>query len=124
MRYTPEDGRWEVVETPGTRAARGAFTKEDFEASRQSLKKYLCNYFSNGQCNTAQGDSINPLGATPSGGKILKVRWALPGGGKSGGLRLTVVVYCKERRVVIAEAFVRNTDPPSQSFLDAVADFP
>lgn len=32
--------------------------------------------------------------ATAKGGKVLKVRWAIPGSGKSGSLRLVVVAYC------------------------------
>jgi len=35
----------------------------------------------------------------PEGGKVLKVRWALPGSGKSGSLRLVVVACCDEKRV-------------------------
>ena len=76
-------------DTPDRRKRRGprCFFEEEFKATREALKKYLCHYFSNGTCNTA-GSGISPMGATPKGGKILKVRWAMPGCGKSGGLRL------------------------------------
>ena len=103
MRYDPEDGDWEVLDTPGIAEARAAFSKPEFAASRASLKKFLCGYFSSGDCNTAQGKAIRPIGATPEGGKILKARRVLPGEGKRGGLRLAVVVYCEQRRVVILE---------------------
>ena len=120
-RYNPGDGIWELLQSAGNAEAREAFSEEYFKESKNALQKYLCNYFSTGECNFAFGKSICPMGATPGGGKILKVRWALPGGGKSGGLRLCVVVYCKKRRVVIAEAFLRKDDPPTQAFLDATA---
>jgi len=55
-----------------------------YEQSKQALKLFLCAYFSTGTCTQSQGTSIVPIGATPSGGKILKVRWALPGQGKMG----------------------------------------
>jgi hypothetical protein len=42
---------------------------------------------------------------------VLKVRWGLAGEGKSGGLRLIVVAYCDEKKVVIAEALQRRDDP-------------
>lgn len=59
------------------------------------------------------------MGATPAGGKILKVRWGLPGMGKSGGLRLAVVAYCESREVVIAGAFLRSDDPDDATFFAA-----
>lgn len=58
-----------------------------------------------------QGKSISPIGATAAGGKRLKVRWLIPGKGKSGGLRLAVVAYCEERLVKVAGAWVRKDDP-------------
>ena len=53
-----------------------AFSEDAFEASKKALKKFLCDYFSSGDCNRSQGNAICPVGATASGGKILKVRWA------------------------------------------------
>jgi hypothetical protein len=34
---------------------------------------------------------------------------------------MAVVVYCKERRVVIADAFVRKDDPTDEEFLGSAA---
>lgn len=121
-KYEPSDGKWEILHTAGNAEARAAFSEAAFQQSKESLKKYLCQYFSQGDCNSALGKSICPIGATPSGGKILKVRWGLPGCGKRGSLRLAVVVYCAKRRVVVAESFIRKDDPPSQAFLDSVAN--
>lgn len=58
----------------------------------------------------------------PKGGKVLKVRWALPGCGKSGSLRLVVVAYCNEKRVHIAQAFERRDNPSDGDVQDAVTD--
>ncbi|HEX4382081.1 MAG TPA: hypothetical protein VH083_04005 [Myxococcales bacterium] len=71
-----------------------------------------------------QGSSISPMksSATAAGGKRLKVRWAMPGSGKSGGLRLAVAVYCKEKHVKIAGAWLR-TDNPSDDAFDAAFGF-
>jgi hypothetical protein len=122
VRYAPEDGKWEIIQTQGLAEVRTAYADGAFRDAKNALKKFLCSYFSVGDCNVAQGKAICPIGATSGGGKILKVRWGVPGCGKSGGLRLCVVVYCDRRRVVIAEAFARSDDPPSQAFLDAVAE--
>ena len=60
--------------------------------------------------------------ASPRGGKVLKVRWAYPGCGKSGSLRLVVVAYCEQKRVHIAQAFDRREDPSDDDIRDAVAE--
>lgn len=54
------------------------------------------------------GSTISPLGATKSGGKILKVRWKYMGAGKSGGLRLCLVAFCEQLRVVLCHASLRR----------------
>ncbi len=123
MQYQPEDGKWQV----GGNAKllfdlREQMTPEAYEQNKRALQEFLCGYFSSGDCDNAQGDSISPLKATAKGGKVLKVRWALPGSGKSGSLRLVVVAYCDERRVHIAQAFRRRDNPTDDDVRDAVAD--
>lgn len=122
--YEPQDGKWSIVPTAnGLKEAREKIGEESYSKSKAALKTYLCNYFSTGKdCTEKQGVAISPVGATPKGGKILKVRWALPGCGKSGGLRLAVVAYCSELRVVIAEAFLRKDDPSDADFATATKD--
>jgi hypothetical protein len=97
-------------------------TPEDYEQDKQALQEFLCGYFSTGDCRNAQGSSISPMKASPKGGKVLKVRWAYPGCGKSGSLRLVVVAYCDEKRVHIAQAFARRDDPTDDDIRDAVSD--
>lgn len=123
MHYQPEDGKWQL----GGQAEllfhlREQMTAEAYEQDKRALQEFLCGYFSSGDCNNALGDSISPLKATRKGGKVLKVRWALPGCGKSGSLRLVVVAYCHEKRVHIAHAFRRSDNPSDDEFRDAVAD--
>lgn len=125
MKYSPSDGRWSVLSSAeGIWEARKLMDEETYERTKEALKEFLCAYFSTGRCIQKQGKSISPIGATPSGGKILKVRWGLPGRGKSGSLRLAVVAYCEEKRVVIAEAFLRSTDPSSDDFFSATQSLP
>jgi len=123
MRYAPEDGKWQL----GPKATvlfelRERMTPEDYEQDKWALQEFLCGYFSSGDCRNAQGSSISPMKATPNGGKVLKVRWAYPGCGKSGSLRLVVVAYCDERRVHIAQAFDRRDNPTDDEIQDAVSD--
>ncbi len=124
MHYLPTDGKWQV----GGNAKllidlRQQMTPDQFEAERRALQEFLCGYFSSGDCNHSLGDSISPLKATPKGGKVLKVRWGLPGTEKSGSLRLVIVAYCDERRVHIVQAFNRRDNPVDDDFCDAVEDY-
>jgi hypothetical protein len=123
--YRPSDGTWQIANyAPGIQEARALLGEELYEENKKALQEFLCNYFSAGACNAAQGSSISPLGATRAGGKILKVRWALPGCGKSGSLRLCVVAYCAELRVFVAAGFMRRENPTDQDFKDATALLP
>lgn len=100
---------------------RVAFGTEAYEAERTALKIYLCGYFNSGTCAHKQGTQISPMRSTftQAGGKCLKVRWGLPGQGKSGGLRLAVVVYCERRHVKLCGAWRRNADPSDTEFAAA-----
>jgi len=125
MHYQPEDAKWQV----GAHAAlihelRERLPEGEYENQKRALKEFLCGYFSTDSgCRTAQGNSIAPLKATPKGGKVLKVRWAYPGCGKSGSLRLVFVAYCDELRVHIAQAFDRRDDLGDDDISDSVADY-
>jgi hypothetical protein len=90
-----------------------------YEESRKTLKENLCAYFSSSGSCTKRGRSVSPVGGTKGGGKRLKVRWALPGRGKSGSLRLAVVAYCDERLVKIAGAWDRKAEPSDEDLAAA-----
>lgn len=123
MHYQPKDGKWQLGgDAKLLIELRQQMTPEEYTQEKQAIQEFLCGYFSSGDCNNAMGDSISPLKATPKGGKVLKLRWALPGSGKSGSLRLVVVAYCEERRVHIAQAFKRRDNPTDDDFRDAVDD--
>jgi hypothetical protein len=98
-------------------------SEEEFSENKRALQEFLCGYFSSGDCRNAQGKSVAPIRVTAKGGKVLKVRWAYPGCGKSGSLRLVVVAYCNEKRVHIAQAFDRRDDPSNDDIDDAIADY-
>ncbi len=124
MHYRPTDGKWQV----GGNARllidlRQQMIPEQYAEEKRALQDFLCGYFSSGDCNHSLGDSISPLKATANGGKVLKVRWTLPGSGKSSSLRLVVVAYCDERRVHIAQAFNRRDNPTDDDFRDAVSNY-
>jgi hypothetical protein len=118
---TPSDITWEVLQ--GCRSNIGELKRllgSRYEESKEALQETLCDYFNGGNCDY-KGMQISPIGATKSGGKCLKVRWALPGGGKSGGLRIAVVGYCDTKRVKLAGMWVRKDDPSDEEFANAVA---
>lgn len=124
MQYEPSDGKWQVGgEAKLLIELRQQMSSEQYEDEKRALQEFLCGYFSSGDCNHALGDSISPLKATKKGGKVLKVRWALPGSGKSGSLRLVVVAYCDEKRVYIAQAFSRRDNPSDDDFRGAVEQY-
>jgi hypothetical protein len=123
MEYAPESITWIVLPL-----AHACFNKvrlqvdaEEYEKDKAALKRFLCGYFSTGDCGHKQGKSIVPMKSsnTAAHGKALKVRWAYPGCGKSGGLRLAVVAYCDSRIVKIAGAWQRADDPNDDDFFAA-----
>ncbi|MBL4847177.1 MAG: hypothetical protein JKY65_16785 [Planctomycetes bacterium] len=92
-----------------------------YAADVDALRLYLVQYFNSYRhCSEKQGDSINPIGASESGLKRLKVRWTYPGSGKSGGLRLGFLLDCDERRVMLG--YGRRRRDTSDSALRAALD--
>ena len=123
MHYSPKDGTWQIGEKAALISQlRERMTSDEYEAQKKALKEFLCGYFSSGNCTNTQGKSISPMKATPLGGKVLKVRWAYPGCGKSGSLRLVVVAYCEQLRVHMAGAFYRRDNPTDEDIRDVVAN--
>lgn len=86
-----------------------------YAESTRSLQDLLCDYFDATACMGDLGKSIRPVGGTNDGGKLLKVRQALPGRGKSGGLRLLIVAYCDEQRVLVVKAGERKIADKAQA---------
>ncbi|QDT75863.1 hypothetical protein [Lacipirellula limnantheis] len=101
---------------------RNHMTPEAYLEQKKALQKFLCGYFSTGGCNGSLANAISPLKAAPRAGKVLKVRWAYPCCGKSGGVRLVVVAYSEAKRVHIAKAFYRSDDPSDDDIRDGVND--
>lgn len=113
---------WEVLKraTVDLVAFRHEMGEAAYNEQTRSFQDFFCDYINTGsQCRT-KGCNVSPMGGTKAGGKSFKVRWALPGMGKSGGLRLAVVAYCDAKRVKIAAAWMRRDDPADDEFADAV----
>lgn len=83
------------------------------------MKQFICNFVNAvGECDQKQGKSISPVGSRGKA-KLLKMRWALPGRGKSGGLRLLLAAYCADRWISIVGAWKRDTDPDDEDIDEA-----
>jgi len=71
---------------------------DGYAHSRTKMREMLCDYFSGDTgCSARGGSAISTLGSACGTGKLLKVRWLLPGSGKSGGLRFAVVAFILRR---------------------------
>jgi hypothetical protein len=101
----------------------------DFEENKQALKDFLCGYFNSNHNNYTkeQGKTISPINIrdiTSQNSKVLKVRWNLPGKGKSGGLRLAILIKLNHNNIVyevkICGAWVRKSDPSDEEINIAV----
>jgi hypothetical protein len=122
----PDEIAWKVLapaaELFGTIRKQG--TPEAYETGKNGLKQLLCDYFnsdSGKDCAKKSGKTISPVGSpTGKGGKCLKVRWLVPGGGKSGGLRIAIVAYCGAKQVKLAGAWLRKEDPSDDEFVAVV----
>jgi hypothetical protein len=123
---THHEIRWEVLKPAG-----GLFSHiykqckpEAYDAGKVALKQLLCAYFnseSGTDCAKKGGSAVAPVGfRTGKGGKCLKVRWLVPGHGKSGGMRIAVVVYCDAKHVKLANAWLRKDDPSDAEFAESV----
>jgi hypothetical protein len=95
---------------------------DDYAHNVSQQRQMLCDYFSgDAGCSARGGSSISTLGSACGTGKLLKMRWTLPGSGKSGGLRFAIVAFCDDMKVVLCRAWVRKDDPSSADF-DAAGD--
>ena len=72
MKYKPEDGTWIVSqEATGLEEIRNELGAEEYDKQKQALQKFLCDYFSAGDCVSKQGKSISPVSGAPKGGAIM-----------------------------------------------------
>lgn len=107
-----------AIEVREIRAMRG---EDGYAQDVRDLREYMTAYFEASQgCTVKLGRSVSPIGVTSQGGKILKTRWKYPGAGKSGGLRLCLVAFCDERRVVLCHAAIRR-DADDDELIDSAS---
>jgi len=104
----PSDITWMV--SSGARSeisSLPAVVQQGYDAMVSALRDQICAYINARQQCDAKGYGIAPKGGA-DGGKLLKVRQAIPGGGKSGGLRVLMVAYCDRRLVKVTGATLRR----------------
>ena len=89
-----------------------------YERNKLNMQLALCEYFNGNDC-LRKSANIAPVKTALPNCKGLKMRWMLPGHGKSGGLRLAIAAYCDERRVVLCASFARKDDPGDSEFTEA-----
>ena len=90
---------------------------DDYTRNVSKLREMLCDYFSGDTgCSGPMGSSISTLGSACGTGKLLKVRWMIPGSGKSGGLRFAIVAFCDSMKVVLCRVWVRKDEPSGADF--------
>lgn len=119
----PSEITWKVgsgasAQLRGVREQFGA----DYAEQKKALKELLCGYFDQGDCVSRLGKTISPVECHIPGRKGLKVRWLLPGAGKSGGLRLAILLDCRNKMVIIAGAWDRKSNPEDCDFDAAFAE--
>lgn len=117
----PADFTWVV---DGQACAHVAALKEEwgeaaYREQRDAFKEWLCNYIDNTECRT-KGAGVSPLHGYGEGGMVLKARWGTPGSGKRGGLRVLLVAYLEQRRIVIAGIWPRVDDPSDADIASAL----
>jgi hypothetical protein len=92
---------------------------EEYRFQVESLKLFLCTYFSSDRKCMSKMHGIAPLGHVAGKGKAFKVRWGLPGGGKSTGIRMAVLAQCEVKKVIVVAAWLRRDDPSDDEFAEA-----
>lgn len=110
---------WRMTATAAAhvRRARDEMGEELYRDSRAAFRELMTQYINAVPgCSAKQGKTISPMGSTPGGRKAFKVRFAVPGCGRSGGFRLAVACDCGHRDVLIAAAWMRADDPADAEF--------
>jgi hypothetical protein len=81
----------------------------------------LCPYY-DATKGLKKGNGVSPIACGVEGGKGFKVRFLLPGKGKSGGLRLGVLAICSKMVVKVAFAQERRDEPKISELESAFKD--
>jgi hypothetical protein len=79
------------------------------EAEKQAARLLLVAFINDG-CSGRGGANINQIG-THGDWKLVKMRLALPGQGRSGSLRLSIGLHCARAEVRIFKSAQRRDDP-------------
>ena len=117
-----EEIRWTVLVEAARqlRVLRKSLSEDEYLTQVRALKEFLCGYFSSDRKCMSKMHGIAPLGHMATGtGKAFKVKWGLPGGGKSSGIRMAILVECEAKKVFVVAAWLRRDDPSDAEFAEA-----
>lgn len=120
----PEDLTWEITPSARKTAAklRAEMTAEEYQNSKRGLQCLICGYLALGDLSQRMGSTICPIGGGGNGEHWFKVRWSLPGRGKSRSLRLAIAVSMSDRIVRIAFIARRGEDPKIEEITAALEE--
>jgi hypothetical protein len=90
-----------------------------YNQMKAPMKSFLCGYYASTRGLT-KTRSIFPIDSGVPGSKAFKVRWVIPGSGKSGGLRLIMLANCTSMTVRIVGAWIRKQDPSNDEIAAAI----
>ncbi len=83
-----------------------------YDDTKHALREVVTDFINaHGACDQRQGSSVACIGSTDEGHKVLKVRCALMGAGKSGGLRVALSADCVARRIGVVLVERRRESP-------------
>jgi hypothetical protein len=92
---------------------------DDLSNFRDKIGQILCCDYYPATLGRSKAANVNPIVCGIPHGRGFKMRWAYPGCGKSGGIRLGILALCKARRIIVALACKRMQDPADSEFADA-----
>jgi hypothetical protein len=119
---TPNSTSWSIIyaETSVLADVHRRLGDPLYQEQKLGIKELFCGYVeAHPSCDSKLGKSISPMARTKKGYKVFKFRWALPGSGKSGGLRLILVANCEARQITVASAYDRRSGQSDDDSLKA-----
>lgn len=103
------DVRWEMA--TGAWSEIGALpvqVRANYKSLVRSFQESVCRFINTVDHCAGKANGISCVGGLPNGGKELKARCAVPGMGKSGGLRIMLAAYCDKSTVRVMSVKMRQ----------------
>ena len=106
----PSAFKWQATPAARQELAK-VYGSEGMAEFRDKLGKHLCCGYYPATSGRSKAMGVSPISCGVQDGRGFKVRWAYPGCGKSGGIRMAILALCPARRIIIAFACKRKEDP-------------